>query len=717
MELSSLLQPGLWRRVSVRLLGVTLLSLILPFLLGVTLFLRTERARIEHDQMQRSEWIDRHYRQEREAAARLAEPERTTALRRSQLVYDRDLHAVRVDAELQAEQATREIQVGAALTLLGMVVLVVVTVRFAHRRILLDRLGHLVQVSQHVCGGDHSHRCDVTGRDELTVVAESINAMLDTIARSHGELEARVAVRTDELRAAVHSAERAAATKGEFLAVVSHEIRTPMNAVLGASDLLLDTQLSDEQRELLQTVRKSGGMLLDLINDVLDYSKIEVGKIEIESTPFDLEVEVETVVRVFEETARQRGIELRMEFDAGVERLVVGDPMRLRQVVMNLLSNAIKFTPTGSVIVRVAAEPGSQDRIRCSVVDTGIGIREADKQRLFAAFVQADVSTTRKYGGTGLGLAISKRLVEMMGGEISVESKAGAGSTFSFTLHLRGVGDDQRAALANTAGLRGRAVLVVGTDGDRIEAATRALEDYLALVLRARSAMELERAMSGAGKPDLVVIAPRDEDEARAFAAAAGKAPLLVLGGPRLSAASGQLLRRLPAQARRGALLGCLMELAARTRAGDPSTLEMAKASPSRRPPRVLVADDNEINQRVVGAMLKRLGCEVATANDGVDAVTQCVGRDFDLVLMDYQMPGLDGPEAARRIREDEQQRGKRRVAIVALTANTGADFEARCEAAGMDDFLTKPMQRADLARVIDAYADKTATDAQEAQA
>ena len=708
IDLASKLQSGFLRRVSVRLLGVTLLALMAPFLIGVMLMIRAERGRIEHDQRQRAAWIDRHYRQERDAAARLLEPERSTALRRTELVYDRDLYAVRVDAEIQAEQATRDIQLGAAFTLLGMAVFVVAAVRYAHRRILLDRLGNLVRVSQHVSGGDFSHRCSVGGRDELTVVAESVNTMLDTIARSHGELEARVAGRTDELRAAVESAERAAAAKGEFLAVVSHEIRTPMNAVLGASELLLESNLTDEQRELLQTVRKSGGMLLDLINDVLDYSKIEVGKIEIESTPFDLEVEVETVVRVFEEAARQRGIELRMELEPGLQRMVVGDPMRLRQVVMNLLSNAVKFTPSGSVVLRLGPDPSAPGMVRCAVKDSGIGIREKDLERLFAAFVQADVSTTRKYGGTGLGLAICKRLVEMMGGTITVRSEPGKGSEFAFTMRLPQVGEDQRAALANAACLRGRGVLVFGSDDDRTESAARVLEDYLALVLRARDAEELRCAISGAGKPDVVVVVPcGDEDAAAAVAMlASARIPALVLGGSRVVDNGKLALRRLPAQFRRGAMLGCLLELVGMASNAEAARADSAKAATPRRTPRVLVADDNEINQRVVEAMLKRLGCEVTIAGDGVDAVTQCASRDFDLVLMDYQMPGLDGPEAARRIREDEQQRGKQRVAIVALTANAGEDFEQRCTASGMDDFVTKPMQRADLKRVLDAYAD-----------
>jgi CheY-like chemotaxis protein/anti-sigma regulatory factor (Ser/Thr protein kinase) len=459
---------------------------------------------------------------------------------------------------------------------------------------------------------------------------------------------------------------------------------------------------------LLQTVRKSGEMLLDLINDVLDYSKIEVGKIEIESMPFDLEAEAETVVRVFEEAARQRGIELRMEVDPALDRMVVGDPMRLRQVVMNLLSNAVKFTPSGSVTLRVGMDDSARDMVRCTVEDTGIGIREKDRVRLFAAFVQADVSTTRKYGGTGLGLAICKRLVEMMGGVISVASTPGKGTTFTFTMRLPRVSEDQRVAMASAAGLRGRPVLLVGDDAERMQLGSRVLEDYLALVLRARSSEELRQAVSGPGKPELIALAPRnDEEAAQHVAALAGSSiPVLLLGGAKLGDGLAFAVRRLPAQVRRGAMLGCLQELCGIADDGSRrSSTQASKSLQKRNAPRVLVADDNEINQRVVEAMLKRLGCEVTIASDGVDAVTQCAARDFDLVLMDYQMPGLDGPEAARRIREYEQQRGKERVAIVALTANAGSDFEQRCESAGMDDFVTKPMQRSDLKRVIDAYA------------
>ncbi|MEQ1634200.1 MAG: ATP-binding protein, partial [Planctomycetota bacterium] len=524
MELSSLLRPGLWRRVSVRLLGVTLVALMVPFLVGVALLMNAERTRIENDRLQRAGWLERHYRAEAARLDELPEPQRTTRQQLQEARIQRDLAAVKAAAEQQAIDSTREIQIGAGLTFLSMVVFVVAAVRFAHRRILLDRLGALVQVGQHVAGGDYSHRCDVGGHDELTVVADSINGMLDTIERSHSELEARVDFRTNQLREAVDNAERAAAAKGEFLAVVSHEIRTPMNAVLGASELLLETPMNDEHRELLQTVRKSGGMLLDLINDVLDYSKIEAGRIEIESTPFDLEVELETVVRVFEEAARTRGLELSMDMDPTIERMVIGDPMRVRQVAMNLISNALKFTSKGGVTLTVRKEPGDVPMVRCSVTDTGIGIRDVDQKRLFEAFVQADVSTTRKYGGTGLGLAICRKLVERMGGAIGVQSTAGVGSTFTFTLKLRPVSDDQRAALATSAGLKGRSILVVGDDGARIEEIGRVLQDYQAEVHWSTTSSTLAATFGSASRPEVVVLASQQEEGTDALGALFGEA-------------------------------------------------------------------------------------------------------------------------------------------------------------------------------------------------
>ncbi len=700
MELTALLRPGLWRRVSVRLLGVTLVALMVPFLVGVALLMNAERTRIDNDRLQRTSWLERHYRAEAARFVELPEPERSMTAQLHAARLRRDLAAVVVAAEQQAIDSTREIQIGAGLTFLSMVVFVVAAVRFAHRRILLDRLGSLVQVGQHVTGGDYSHRCDVGGHDELTVVADSINGMLDTIARSHSELEARVDFRTNQLREAMEHAERAASAKGEFLAVVSHEIRTPMNAVLGASELLLETPMNDEQRELLQTIRQSGGMLLDLINDVLDYSKIEAGRIEIESTPFDLEVELETVVRVFEEAARTRGIELTMDMDPTIERMVLGDPMRVRQVAMNLISNALKFTSKGGVTLTVRQELGQESMVRCSVTDTGIGIQDVDQKRLFEAFVQADASTTRKYGGTGLGLAICRKLVEWMGGAISVQSTPGAGSTFTFTLKLRPATQDQREALAISAGLKGRSILIVGDDAARIEELGRVLQDYLADVSWAMTASTVAATFGAATRPEVVVLVSQQEEGTEAIGALFGEArlPLLVLGSARIGATPQTMVRRLPFRARRSAVLGCLFDL------GTIANAAAAPASPIRQAPRVLVVDDNEINQRVVAAMLKRMGCEVSIAGDGKGAVEDCSNNHFDLVLMDYQMPGLDGAEATRRIRTEETQQGKDRVAIVALTANVGPEFELRCSEAGMDDFLTKPMQRSDLRRVLDRF-------------
>ncbi len=608
-----------------------------------------------------------------------------------------------VAAAARSAAAGHEIAVGATLTFLAMALVVVVAVRGAHRRILWHRLAQVVRVCSHVRDGDYSQRCDVSGCDELTLVADSVNAMLDRIATHRGELERQVVARTDELQKAAQRAERAVAAKSDFLAVVSHEIRTPMNAVLGATDLLVTTALDDGQRELLQTIRSSGDMLMALLNDVLDFSKIEAGKIEIEQIPFDLEVELETVARTFAALAGQRGLTFKVQVEAGLDRLVVGDPLRVRQVLLNLISNAVKFTSSGSVTVIAGVDPGPEPMVLFTVRDTGIGLSNEQRGRLFAAFEQADSSTTRKYGGTGLGLAICRRLVQLMGGWIDVQSEPGVGSTFRFALRLPTVTAEERAVFASTMGLRDRRVLVVGDDLERIEGLGRALADYGVEVTWALAASSIAAAIGGVTVPDLVVVDTDGSIDLEQLGLLLQKAaiPVLALGESRL-AVDGAAMRRLSPPVRRSSLMPVVVELLAESRTdAGPAKVAATAATPR---VRVLVAEDNEVNQRVVGAMLRKLGCEVVIAGDGVEAVAQCSAHRFDLVLMDYQMPGLDGPGAARRIREGEQQAGRDRVAIVALTANAGAEFQQRCSEAGMDDFLTKPMQRVQLQRVMERF-------------
>ncbi|MCB2224823.1 MAG: response regulator [Actinobacteria bacterium] len=581
-----------------------------------------------------------------------------------------------------------------------------------------DDLGAIVAAAKDTGPGGSTvvipHRVRRADGTWLPMEAKATNLLADPEMRAWvvtaRDVTQQVEVRR-QLEEARDAAEAATRAKSELLANVSHEIRTPMNAILGMTDLALDAGVDAEQHEYLTTVRASAESLLTIINDLLDLARVEAGRLSIEHVPFAVRATLEDVVRTMRLRAQQKGITLQARFAPGLPDWVSGDPGRLRQVVMNLVGNAVKFTDKGSVVL--SARPLEGDLVEFSVEDTGIGIATGHLEAIFDAFEQADGSMTRRHGGTGLGLAISKKLVDAMGGRIEVQSVLGEGSTFTFTASLPAV-----AALAAVggAGLAGGPALVVAERPSR-EALVRMVDRFgyeaigvgsPAEALTTAAALHSDGRRVGAvivdfGKPDV--------EECRRLAASevlAGTPVVAIVAagrrgdGARFRAAGvrAYLTRPLePADLREA--------LAAIASGGAPVDILITRhwLRERRRPLRVLLADDSPTNRLVASRVLEKRGHDVAEVGDGAEALAALDAARYDVVLMDVQMPGMDGLEATRQIRDRERRAGAGHVPVIALTAHAMEADRQRCLAAGMDGYLAKPFSSEDLVGAVEGGA------------